>query len=89
MAKINEYFLKAIFKETDIEEEKTITGLVSEMAKYILPILLSDENNYTLFYSVKFEDLLKCDIDETEAFKLRQLGWVLDKEEKHVINVIG
>lgn len=89
MAKINEYFLKAIFKEPNIEQKRSIVELVSEMSKYVLPILLSDENNYTLYYSVKFEDLLKFDIDETEAFKLRQLGWTLDENETHVINVIG
>lgn len=89
MAKINEYFLKAIFNEKEIEVNDDIVAAVSEMAKYMLPILLSDENNYTLYYSVKFEDFKENDVDETMAFALRQLGWVLDEKEEHLIRIIG
>lgn len=88
MSKINEYFLKAIFNEKEIEVNDDIVAAVSEMAKYILPILLSDENNYTLYYSVKFEDFKGYDVDETMAFALRQLGWILDEKEEHLIRII-
>lgn len=89
MSKINEFFLKAIFKEKEIEEDDDIVTAISEMSKFLVPKLLSDENNYALYYSVKFDDLKELEIDETQAFALRQQGWVMDEKDENIIKTIG
>ena len=88
MAKINEYFLKSIFQEKEIDiEEKLLTSAISTMASFVAPTLEMDEN-YNYFYSVDFDDLKNTDIDEEQAFGLRQHGWIMDESEKHIIKRI-
>lgn len=90
MAKINEYFLKAIFKEKEITiEEKSVTLAVSKMSQYVIPELLQDEEkDFDLYYSVSFKSLNNTDIDETQAFELKQHGWELDETEENIIRRI-
>ena len=87
MAKIDEYFLKAIFNEKDIEiEDKSITSAISKMVKLIVPELIQEtEGNYDLYYSVPFEKLKNTNINEEQAFELRQYGWILNDSEDKII----
>lgn len=86
MAKINDYFLKAIFKSEEIESNNhSVVASVSEMAKYVMPMLISDETDFHLYYKVSFNDLKNTDIDESGAFVLKQHGWTLDSTEENII----
>lgn len=89
MAKLHEYFLKAIFKEKEIfNENKSITLAVSCMAKYTMPNLISDEKDYSLYYKVPLKTIQDCDLDEEQVYELRQHGWILDESENNIIRPI-
>lgn len=87
MAKINDYFLKAIFSEKDIDvTENSVSMAIRAMARFAEPELHQDNyGDYNLYYTVPFNKIKDSDMDEGDAFELRQYGWILDKSEENII----
>lgn len=90
MAKLHEYFLKAIFNDKEVKSNQDIGDAVSVMTKYnIMPKLLMKDDDYTLYYTVSFDDIKHLDLDEGQAFAMHQEGWCLDETETNLIRIIG
>lgn len=58
------------------------------MIKYATPELISDDKDYSLYYQVPFKDIQEADLNEEEAYKLRQHGWMLNEDETKLIRKI-
>lgn len=82
---LNIYILKEIMK-VDIEADNQMTKLNSfiMMQKYANCNLINDENN-NLFYQVEVDEILQKQVDPSVLITLRQSGWEMTQDDKHLI----
>lgn len=83
---LDEYFLEAILTEPEIPEDKdaSITSKLKVMSGLATPTTIMGED-YSVSYVVGYNEIKNKIMNEEEAYKIRTLGWKLDRDKQHLI----